>query len=382
MARRRLRRLHALRGRRSLPQARLQHRRARSPASRPATTTARTSRRTSSSSSGECLLLIEGEERPLRQWDFVHCPDWTEHVFVGAGDGPCAILAVGTRSGGGVVYPRPRWRSAMAPASSARRASRARRTPRSRRTSRSPTATAGFRGSRPRDRPATRRSTAGPRLADRAPCARRPGSTAGPCRRRRSAGGDPGRVGAGARHDRLVGGGGRDHGRRRDARRDRLAGAGRATTARGDGHRRAGDVALDVRRLPDGVAAVASLRAAVRVVACSAGCWWPGQPRRRGRNPGDHRLRRVRPLQPARRRVRRGGRAGPGRGSGPGPVPERRALADALAGAALGHRRAPTACSRRSHRRSSETSTVPAGDRAGRGAVHAVLARRCSAIRR
>jgi len=55
---------------------------------------------------GECLLLIEGEERPLRQWDFVHCPDWTEHVFVGAGDGPCAILAVGTRQGTGVVYPR------------------------------------------------------------------------------------------------------------------------------------------------------------------------------------------------------------------------------------------------------------------------------------
>ena len=55
--------------------------------------------------SGECLLLIEGEERPLKQWDFVHCPPWTEHVFVGAGDGPCAILAVGTRSDGGVVYP-------------------------------------------------------------------------------------------------------------------------------------------------------------------------------------------------------------------------------------------------------------------------------------
>jgi uncharacterized cupin superfamily protein len=55
---------------------------------------------------GECLLLIEGEERRLRQWDFVHCPAWTEHVFVGAGDGPCAILAVGTRVGEGVVYPR------------------------------------------------------------------------------------------------------------------------------------------------------------------------------------------------------------------------------------------------------------------------------------
>jgi uncharacterized cupin superfamily protein len=54
---------------------------------------------------GECLLLVEGQERRLRQWDFVHCPAWTEHVFVGAGDGPCTILAIGSRSGGDVVYP-------------------------------------------------------------------------------------------------------------------------------------------------------------------------------------------------------------------------------------------------------------------------------------
>jgi uncharacterized cupin superfamily protein len=54
---------------------------------------------------GECVLLIEGEERALKAWDFVHCPAWTEHVFVGAGDWPCAILAVGSRTGGGVVYP-------------------------------------------------------------------------------------------------------------------------------------------------------------------------------------------------------------------------------------------------------------------------------------
>jgi uncharacterized cupin superfamily protein len=46
---------------------------------------------------GECLLLVEGEERALKQWDFVHCPPWTQHVFVGAGDGPCAILMVGAR---------------------------------------------------------------------------------------------------------------------------------------------------------------------------------------------------------------------------------------------------------------------------------------------
>jgi len=46
---------------------------------------------------GECLLLVEGEERPLQQCDFVHCPAWTQHVFVGAGQGPCAILMVGAR---------------------------------------------------------------------------------------------------------------------------------------------------------------------------------------------------------------------------------------------------------------------------------------------
>jgi uncharacterized cupin superfamily protein len=55
--------------------------------------------------SGECLLLIEGQERRLRQWDFVHCPPWTEHVFVGAGEGPCAILAVGSRQSREIVYP-------------------------------------------------------------------------------------------------------------------------------------------------------------------------------------------------------------------------------------------------------------------------------------
>lgn len=55
--------------------------------------------------SGECLLLVEGEERRLRAWDFFHCPPNTEHVFVGAGDEPCAILAVGARPTERVVYP-------------------------------------------------------------------------------------------------------------------------------------------------------------------------------------------------------------------------------------------------------------------------------------
>jgi uncharacterized cupin superfamily protein len=55
---------------------------------------------------GECLLIVEGEERRLHAWDFVHCPPMTEHVFVGAGDGPCVVVAVGTRrKGRALVYP-------------------------------------------------------------------------------------------------------------------------------------------------------------------------------------------------------------------------------------------------------------------------------------
>src|SRR4051795_638091 len=55
---------------------------------------------------GECRLLVEGEERILRAWDFFHSPAGTEHIFVGAGDGPCVIFMVGGRSEDWkVVYP-------------------------------------------------------------------------------------------------------------------------------------------------------------------------------------------------------------------------------------------------------------------------------------
>jgi len=47
---------------------------------------------------GEARLLIEDQERPLRAWDFVHCPAGTDHVLVGAGNGPCALLAIGARA--------------------------------------------------------------------------------------------------------------------------------------------------------------------------------------------------------------------------------------------------------------------------------------------
>ena len=46
---------------------------------------------------GQALLIVEGEERPLRRWDLVHCPPGTEHVLVGAGESPCVIVAVGAR---------------------------------------------------------------------------------------------------------------------------------------------------------------------------------------------------------------------------------------------------------------------------------------------
>ena len=58
---------------------------------------------------GECLLLVEGEERPLRAWDFVHCPANTAHGFVATGEAPCDVLMAGSRGPGwpeGIVYPR------------------------------------------------------------------------------------------------------------------------------------------------------------------------------------------------------------------------------------------------------------------------------------
>jgi uncharacterized cupin superfamily protein len=55
---------------------------------------------------GSCLLLVEDEERPLHAWDFVHCPAGTRHTFVGTGDGPCVLFAIGARrEGKSIVYP-------------------------------------------------------------------------------------------------------------------------------------------------------------------------------------------------------------------------------------------------------------------------------------
>jgi uncharacterized cupin superfamily protein len=53
---------------------------------------------------GDCLLLVEGEERPLRRFDYFHCPPRTEHILVGAGEGPCAVLSVGARRPGRPIH--------------------------------------------------------------------------------------------------------------------------------------------------------------------------------------------------------------------------------------------------------------------------------------
>lgn len=55
--------------------------------------------------SGECTLVVEEEERPLKRWDYFHCPAGTRHIIVGGGDGPCAILMIGARPDVGLRYP-------------------------------------------------------------------------------------------------------------------------------------------------------------------------------------------------------------------------------------------------------------------------------------
>jgi uncharacterized cupin superfamily protein len=55
---------------------------------------------------GECVAVVEEEERPLRQWDFLHCPAGTAHALIGAGEGPCAILMAGARRADAtILYP-------------------------------------------------------------------------------------------------------------------------------------------------------------------------------------------------------------------------------------------------------------------------------------
>lgn len=62
---------------------------------------------------GDCSVLVEEEVRALRQWDFLHCPPGTAHVFLGAGDRPCVLLMVGARpERRTIVHPRSELASA------------------------------------------------------------------------------------------------------------------------------------------------------------------------------------------------------------------------------------------------------------------------------
>ena len=56
---------------------------------------------------GECMLIVEEQERRLATWDYFHCPGGTDHIIIGAGAGPAIVVAVGARGrgiGGGTVY--------------------------------------------------------------------------------------------------------------------------------------------------------------------------------------------------------------------------------------------------------------------------------------
>jgi uncharacterized cupin superfamily protein len=53
--------------------------------------------------SGECLAIVEGQERRMGPWDYLHCPPGTAHITIGAGDEGCAIVMVGTRSRDGTT---------------------------------------------------------------------------------------------------------------------------------------------------------------------------------------------------------------------------------------------------------------------------------------
>jgi uncharacterized cupin superfamily protein len=46
---------------------------------------------------GECLVVVEGEERVLRQWDYFHCPPETAHIMIGGGAQGCVLFMFGNR---------------------------------------------------------------------------------------------------------------------------------------------------------------------------------------------------------------------------------------------------------------------------------------------
>ena len=89
---------------------------------------------------GECLLIVEEQERRLEAWDYFHCPGGTDHIIIGAGQGPAIVVAVGRAGSRGRRRHRIRGLRARGPPRRERRARddqlRPRRTPRSSRSCR------------------------------------------------------------------------------------------------------------------------------------------------------------------------------------------------------------------------------------------------------
>ena len=46
---------------------------------------------------GEGIVIVEGEERPVRAWDYFHCPAGTPHAMVATGEEPMVVISVGAR---------------------------------------------------------------------------------------------------------------------------------------------------------------------------------------------------------------------------------------------------------------------------------------------
>ena len=125
---------------------------------------------------GDCALVVEGQERALKEWDFVHCPPWTEHTIVGAGDGAC-VSSQSERAGArGFASRRTRQQRSTAPRWNAIRPTEARRTRAFRRATTRGTAKVCYPSRRPtasgasgKSRPCRRERRTGLRRSPRTP---------------------------------------------------------------------------------------------------------------------------------------------------------------------------------------------------------------------
>jgi uncharacterized cupin superfamily protein len=52
---------------------------------------------------GECILVVEGEERRMKQWDYFHCPPGTAHITIGGAEEGCVLFMLGARTPGGLT---------------------------------------------------------------------------------------------------------------------------------------------------------------------------------------------------------------------------------------------------------------------------------------